>query len=62
MDTTAKPKEAKEAAKRPDRAELTRQCDSIMAEILALNEKAKKAKSEMERVMNDRGGNRVGPL
>ena len=51
-------RESKEAMKRPDRAELTRQCDAIMAEILKLNEKAKKAKAETERILNDRG-NRV---
>ena len=58
MEAT-KSKESKEVVKRPDRAELTKQVDGIMAEILALNEKAKKAKAEMERIMNDRGGNRV---
>jgi uncharacterized coiled-coil DUF342 family protein len=59
METDKKTKETKEVVKRPDRAELTRQCDGIMAEIMALNEKAKKAKAEMERFISDRGGNRV---
>jgi hypothetical protein len=54
------PKEPKaEAVRRPDRAEHTSQCDTIMAEILALNERAKKAKSETERILGDRGGSRV---
>jgi hypothetical protein len=48
-----------ESVKRPDRVEHTHQCDTIMAEILALNEKAKRAKSETERILGDRGGSRV---
>ena len=58
MEAT-KSKESKEVVKRPDRAELAKQCDGIMAEILALNEKAKRAKAETERILNDRGGNKV---
>lgn len=47
-----------ESVKRPDRAELSKQCDAIMAEILELNAKAKRAKAETERILGDRGGNR----
>jgi hypothetical protein len=45
--------------KKPERAELQKNIDAIMAEINALTEKAKEAKAETDRLMNDRSGSRV---